>query len=85
MNIPVPLTERAGNECDEGTYAGEDGSCLSCYYMCKDCVGGGATQCESCKENAMLFTESGSDTGICKCIDGYKANRITQRCELINN
>jgi len=81
MYSPVPYNERLTKECEEGKYVTEDGRCMDCYYTCSKCTGAGTTQCTKCKENAILFGDAGKDTGTCKCKNGFKADRLTKKCE----
>eukprot|EP00826_Nyctotherus_ovalis_P017158 TRINITY_DN1502_c0_g1_i8.p1 TRINITY_DN1502_c0_g1~~TRINITY_DN1502_c0_g1_i8.p1 ORF type:complete len:298 (-),score=13.76 TRINITY_DN1502_c0_g1_i8:106-999(-) len=85
MNSPLPYNERTPKKCEDGKYLTEDGRCVDCYYTCSKCRGPGAMQCTGCKENATLYGGTGNTAGTCKCNEGFTPNRLTKRCESVNN
>lgn len=55
--------------------------CVTCHYLCKECTGPLATQCDACRDfpGLKLFPPS-----TCQCIEGYYYDENNERCDKCN-
>jgi len=77
---PNPEPEPEPGDCPEGLYKNKLGMCVTCYFNCKTCIGGGMNMCTSCYPNSILYPEVGVTWGRCVCRGGYWFDKSQRSC-----